>query len=478
MGQRRRVLSPDRSPLHRLGAQLRLWRDRRHLSLSDLGALVFYDASHLGKFERAEKYPPRHVVEACDRVLEAGGDLIHLWEQIPGRRNPAGAASVAVDEASSGFHEANLVVPFVPDRQQAALWMEAGEITLPARTADGRIVLVTISRRSLLQGIGASAVAATAMETASAIAPLRAYAATVGDDVHPVEHFEQVRRALADSDNLLGPGHVMQAVRTQIGIIHDRRLASRGSDRLGLLRVQVQFADLLGWLHQDSGDHGMARHWLDRALEWSHLDPDSPAAPAFILARKAQLAGDGRDGDETIELAQAAARLVPPRSRFVAIALTYGAHGHALQGELDACRRHYDQAHDLLDRIVPDEQPWGQFFNHGYIDVQRAQSLAVLGRHREAAAGFAAAITSLPAGFHRDQGVYLARQAVAHAGAADADQAAACGLRALAIGIETDSDRIMKMLVRLDSDAARWRRSVAGLGELHQALEARLCRRT
>ena len=87
------------SPLHLWGSELRAWRDRRGLSLAELGARIFYNASHLGKFERGERIPPRHVAEACDRALDADGHLLRLWLQIDQDANPARHAHG--DEAKS-----------------------------------------------------------------------------------------------------------------------------------------------------------------------------------------------------------------------------------------------------------------------------------------------------------------------------------------------------------------------------------------
>jgi hypothetical protein len=122
-----------------------------------------------------------------------------------------------------------------------------------------------------------------------------------------------------------------------------------------------------------------------------------------------------------------------------------------------------------------DSAPWGFFFVPSYLHVQRAHSLAVLGKHRSAAEGFRAAIESLPPGYHRDRGVYLARAALAHASCpdadtGDADKAAALGLMALAVGVDTGSARILSTLARLEVVIARWRRTVPRVAEFHRAM--------
>ena len=56
MGRKRRVLTPERSAVHRWGAELRARRDERGLSLAELGRLARYDASYLGRLERGDQF--------------------------------------------------------------------------------------------------------------------------------------------------------------------------------------------------------------------------------------------------------------------------------------------------------------------------------------------------------------------------------------------------------------------------------------
>jgi transcriptional regulator with XRE-family HTH domain len=78
MGRERRVLTPERSAVHRWGAQLRARRDDRGLSLAALGRLAQYDASYLARLERGDQAATLPVAKACDRALDAEGDLVRL----------------------------------------------------------------------------------------------------------------------------------------------------------------------------------------------------------------------------------------------------------------------------------------------------------------------------------------------------------------------------------------------------------------
>src|SRR6516165_3018393 len=79
MGRTRRVLTPGRSAVHRWGAELRARRDECGLSLAGLGRLARYDASYLARLERGDQFATLAVAQACDRVLDAGGELVRSW---------------------------------------------------------------------------------------------------------------------------------------------------------------------------------------------------------------------------------------------------------------------------------------------------------------------------------------------------------------------------------------------------------------
>jgi tetratricopeptide (TPR) repeat protein len=269
-----------------------------------------------------------------------------------------------------------------------------------------------------------------------------------------------MRLVLVESDNLLGPRHVIPTVHEHIGIIQQFRSAATGADRRALLYRQAQYGEFASWLHQDAGDFGMAQHWTDRALEWSQTARD-PEMTAYILARKSQLAGDMRDPDSAIDYAEAALELAPARSRVKAAAAAYAAHGYALAGEHghDAALRMHDDARATVADLDNDPaSPWAVWMNDAYLDVERARCLSMLGKHNDAAEAFQQAIQELPGGFRRDRGVYLAREALAYASAGQPDQAAKAGTAALSVAIETESGRIINELAHLDNELAQWQR--------------------
>lgn len=463
VGQRPNELTPHASPQHYLGAEMRSWRNERRLSLAKLKARIRYDYSYMARAERGEQAPSASLVRAYDDAVEAHGTLVRLHEAIQ--------SGVGLDVlsrghvAKAGAHVANSLVGLAEEAGTQAPSEEEG-ISIPCRTSDGRIIFVSVPRRVFLGGLGAAA--ATSIVGAP-LAQAASRAPVV--DRNPVEHLQAIRRVLIDSDNLFGPHQLIPKVQEQIHTITSLREGQRGTDRRQLLQVQTQFAELCGWFHQDAGDHRAAQYWMDRALQWSHGAGD-PDLTVYILARKSQLAGDMLDPVEAVDVAEAAQGVARPGSRLAAVAATYAAHGYALQGEATESSRAYDRARELLHSVDPDpSSSWGVWLDDAYISVQQARSQSVLGDPRAAAEGFRTAISALPAGYHRDRGVYLSREALALAGTRDAEQAAAVGLEALAIGSETGSARIMAELAQLDGALQRWH-AVPSVREFRDSLDA------
>ena len=470
MGQRRSDLTPERSPAHLWGSELRAWRDRRGLSLAKLGSLVRYDPSHLSRFERGERWPPEAVAEACDRALAAEGALFRLWNLASAQRSAG--TSVQRHVASWPGHVASDLPGSAADvPEQGASEAEDG-IVVPCRDLSGRIIWVSVPRRTfLLGGLGsAKAMARPSHWTSRAGRGTAALtrAAVPAVDASPVEHLRNLRAVLVESDNILGPRHIVSVVEEHIALISQLRQARAGADRQALLDMQAQYAEFAGWLHQDLGDFTRAGHWLTRALEWSHAAGDQVMV-TYILARKSQLAGDMHDGQAAVDMADVAANSARPRSRLAAAAPTYAAHGHALLGENAQTLRVLDDANDKL--VDLDDDPashWGSWLDAAYVTIQRARCLEILGDHSQAADVFRQAIADLRPEYRRDRGVYLAREARALY-AADPEQAAAAGMSALAIAAETGSGRIVHELARLDADLATWQ-SAPEVADLRTAL--------
>jgi tetratricopeptide (TPR) repeat protein len=422
-----------------------------------LSQLTFYDFGYLGQIERGERTGSAEVAAKCDAALQAAGMLSDLFA-----REEDSRTTVLVPAQRTAAHTQGMDVA-AGDR--ATSEADPDGITIPCRSADGRIIWVTVPRRAVLLG----GIAATAgLAVPPAIKSVALAAADAGD-ISPIEHLRHMRRVFVDSDNLLGPAQIIPAVQGYICLIKRLRSGRLGADRRALLHLQAEFAEFAGWLHQDSADFRHAQYWLDRALEWAHAVEDREMA-VYVMARKSQLAGDMLDPVSAVDLADAAAAMAVPGSRLQATARTYEAHGHALGGGNTACLRALDEARGLVDELEDgQESAWATWLDGAYVDVQRARCLSILGKHEHAASVFQQAIRDLPPGYRRDRGVYLAREALAHAGAHDPAHAAAAGLQALAIAEESESGRIIYELARLDDDLTRWAK-VPAVAEFREAL--------
>ncbi|WP_405804844.1 helix-turn-helix domain-containing protein [Streptomyces sp. NBC_01187] len=466
MGQKPKALTPEVGPQHELGAEMREWRTHRGRSLGKLSGRINYSPSYMARVERGDQAASADLVTAYDHELRAEGALVRKYRRIQATASPSPETRdlTRVHVSNQGPDVSNTSVPLEDSSGAQATSLEG--ISVPARTDDGRIIFVSISRRTLLGTLGTAAAAAALSDApAAAASPIPGTLPAS----NPIEHLKATRRVLIDNDNLFGPYQSIPIVERQMAAMKSLRRDLRGEDRRELLQLHTQYAELAGWFHQDAGNFRAAQHWTREALELSHLTGDAELTN-YILVRRSQLAADMHDPIEALDVAEAAEDRADPGSRLAAVAATFGAHGYALQGDATACKRAYDHAHDLRQAMDPNPaSPWGIWLDTAYIEVHRAQSLNALGEHQAAAESFGRAIANLPVGFHRDRGVYLARQAVALAGAGEAEEAGRTGLQALRIGVETGSGRITRELARLDEDLGKGH-SVLTVNEFKDAM--------
>jgi tetratricopeptide (TPR) repeat protein len=214
--------------------------------------------------------------------------------------------------------------------------------------------------------------------------------------------------------------------------------------------VQAEFAEFAGWLAQDLGDFKTAEHWMSRALGWAH-STGNRGMVTYVLARKSQLAGDMGDAVSAIDMAEAAQHASEREGRLAAASSTYGAFGHALANNPQGVDRAIKTALHQLNAAQEDpvDKRWAPWLDSAYIEVQAGRCHAQLGHHRKAVDTYQNALDALPPAYRRDRGVYLARQAIAHAGDDDAAQASAVGVQAVGIAFDTGSHRIISELVRV-----------------------------
>ena len=98
-----RQLDPGASPMAFFGAEVRRARLAARMSLADLGALAFCDASTVSRYESADLPPDETFAATCDRAFPAAGGWFTrfftahwTWDASP---FPAAFRSFAADEA-------------------------------------------------------------------------------------------------------------------------------------------------------------------------------------------------------------------------------------------------------------------------------------------------------------------------------------------------------------------------------------------
>lgn len=169
MAQRPAELTPLASTRHFFGAQLRYWRQRRRLSLAQLGKAVYASADLIGKIEKAQRWPSVALVEECEAVLDSGGVLPQLYALAADERS-ASVRRPRIDGPADAARPMPVIV-LVPVREPAepselvalgAPLMAAPSVTTlrPADT-DGTVVNIA-SARTRRAGGGASRTAAVA----------------------------------------------------------------------------------------------------------------------------------------------------------------------------------------------------------------------------------------------------------------------------------------------------------------------------
>lgn len=99
-----RQLTPDLSPAHRLGAELRKYRCEQGHSQKSLGEVVHVSGSMIGAIETGDRISTAAVIKACDDELGAAGVLSTLWSTAARSRAKAGrptrAAAASGEEAT------------------------------------------------------------------------------------------------------------------------------------------------------------------------------------------------------------------------------------------------------------------------------------------------------------------------------------------------------------------------------------------
>lgn len=176
--------------------------------------------------------------------------------------------------------------------------------------------------------------------------------------------------------------------------------------RSGMRLAAASFAELLGWLAQDTGNAPQAQHYTDQALaHLDVLDHVDPALRAMLMMRRSNIV-TASDPQTSIEYAEAAARLADalPSGRLHASIARQRALAALAAGEERDFDEHMAYALDL-SQAGPAENELAAYATSAYIASERAAGLIKLRRADEAAGRLAEHLHQWPDGQQRDHAV-------------------------------------------------------------------------
>lgn len=389
MGQRPNVLTPERSTRDKLGAEMRRFRREAGLSLADLAVKVNCHPGHLGRIERAERYPSSTMIEGCDAALDADGELIRLWQQAEAEgaeeetdedRVVAPAAvvppprprSLAVDE---GTDYPASVTRAVSVLESLALGDKADSPALVAAGWDPVPVPKVIT--GYMYGGSAWSEAVSEASLSPAQVPPAAAAQTIRDTV----------RTLMALDFRHGGGHVRTMLLTYArhDIVPLLRQYHPDPVRRDLFSAAAEVAQLLAWSAYDSGRHGIAQRYFTQALRLTDEGGDR-ALGGRLLANMSHQANYLGDYGLAVQLARSAQDAGRGRATPTVQAMCMAMEARALAslGDSRGCAQALHRAEAEFARRVPGADPeWIAYFDEAELAGEGAHCARDLGHPRE-----------------------------------------------------------------------------------------------
>ena len=386
VGQQRKALTPERSSLDLLGAELRANRDRKQLSLAGLAVRVRYNAGYLGRVERGVQLPTLDLMKACDAELEADGELVRLWRIADYDRQREARFPVA----GGGRHSLPAVTA-VPGGGAGVGFRLAGTDSLYAEGFGDSVATVShLVGRDLGQVPGG-----------------------VAGPANPELWREVTVRWFTDPDDeagsLLGNGlaagtEIVRAA-TEMFSGYDYRF---GGGRSRLLIAQVLDAEVLptlrqvtpgsqavaeylsevgamlrlaAWTAYDIGEHGLAQAYFAQALRLAKAASNRLLGGRILAGMSHQANFLGYFG-RAVELARAAREGFRGQGTPTAMALSWAMEARA-QASLKRqreCLHAIGQAEHCLARSDPkNEPPWLRYFDDAELHAEIAHCYRDLG---------------------------------------------------------------------------------------------------
>lgn len=281
----------------------------------------------------------------------------------------------------------------------------------------------------------------------------------------------QLARCKAD-DGSLGPAEALPLTLAVVGAIRRHSNDVPAELRRKLLAIGSDGAEFAGWLYRDLNDPVTATFLYDRSMEWAQAAGSLPMQ-GYVLLKRSEMAYDSRDAGTLLGLARAAKEgpWQLPR-RVQAQAVQQEALGLAMTGEpVAAVEECIGLAEQLLAQADgADDRGLVSNFDESTLRVRAAVCYTEAGKPQRATELFGQVLTAGGLS-RRDAGFFSARQAKALALSGEPDEAAAVATKSVAVGIETRSERTIKVVVDVLRTLSPWEHR-PGVQQLREAVEA------
>ncbi|MER6030332.1 hypothetical protein [Streptomyces sp. NPDC001851] len=415
----------------------------------EIGERVSCDARYVGRVEAGEIRCPNYAYERVFLHMFPGRTLTDLGfaprSSVRGRAARTAAATPEALITGEGQGAGETPAAFEPyDPQDPYDPHEPYAKDHPNHEESD------VLRRAFMTGGGATMAAATlgplglTTDAAAAVRPARRPGTSEAAALE-----EAVRRIRLLDDRHGADGLYRRAaapLRAAYALLDAGATRQTTADRLhsgaGELAISV------GWLAHDSGRFDDARSHYAEALATARMTGD-PALEAHAFCNTAFLARDAGRPREAVRAAQAAQRAAAPlgSARLMSLLALREAGGWAGLADRTGCQQALVRAQALFARGRSDADPeWMSFYGEAELEGLEAQCWSMLGDWRRASRHARRAARLQDPHFTRNIALYTAELADDLAREGRPDEAAAAGLRVLALLDQVQSSRIQGML--------------------------------
>jgi hypothetical protein len=271
--------------------------------------------------------------------------------------------------------------------------------------------------------------------------------------IEGLAYFESLLSAHISADNRIGPHQVLGLVEHEAQQLNSAAREARGALRSEVIKMAMRFMEFQGWLQQDSGRFSAAMASTDRARDLA-AELGDPLWDAYLLMRKSNVATDAGDPATGAALAEVALDAAAPPPRVGAVILRQKANALAALGHARDCAAAIDKALSAVCNPEAEGDEIASYCSERYVAMEAAGCWRQLRQPGRALQLLSATGSAWPDALRRDNGLYLARLASAHAGAGDVLSACSIGAEAVAVAGVTHSVRTIIELRRLRGELA------------------------